>query len=1035
PESEKAGLLDHETLPWRLMRLMRALEDDPRFARPAAFIAGQPLRRHQLANHLAPLFGQYMLHCPGLLAAWERNLPPESDETLWQALLWRALANETPWHDARLATAFLERAKAGALPAPMPGRRLFAFGFSTLAPVWCELLFTLAKHRDVHFFHFNPCRELWDQAKSMRKMLDDADESAWPFNNTLLGSLAGAAKPLYTTLLGDHMPEPETGVFDTRPPATLLAHVQRHIQDNTTPETPVALEADDSIQFHVCHSPLREVEVLHDLLLRLSRDRPEPGGVRVYAPDISVYTPHIRAVFGAAKPGEPGHIPHLLAESAPAREDPACVAFLELFDALESRFEASRVLALLLHPVIRARFGIADADLPVLDSLLVDSRLHWGVSPEHREAEGAPPEYIGTWRFALDRLLLGAVLPGAPTASVTLGQNARCLPLAQAAAHRGLVGRLADFVHALETARARCAAQRASEWVRLLGFLLDRFFDASQASGAFLAFRQKTAELGGLLRAARVEDTPFSHGLVRAHIAGLLNAAGADLRLAAGVVTFASLPPGPLPPARVNVLLGLEKGAWPRRHTPPHFDLLARAPQKIRGFVDPRGRDRLAFLHFIMASREKMILSWRGLSGEDNTPLPPALVVTELRDHIAQNFIIAGGKTPEVSHPPHPFSPRVFEPGNRVPSFSGQNFEIANAIRDFVPGKNSRPAQKTQGASLWQVPPLATPNDLVSFFQDPAKFYLTRHVGLWLDGRAAAQPGDEEPFEFSSELEKYGVKEDLLGLASRDASLRGDALRDYVLASGMLVPNVSAGMDLLDTTRRLLEKILEITRGARPQNTRVRVEALPCGLCVEGALGPHYPEIPALVLARPASEIKPKDVLRAHVSHLCACAGGLALTTHCVAASGGAGGQIFHRTFAPVPVDGARAGLDALAPFFIRHQTSPLFFTPDFFKIFCANCETAHDVISRNWRQLAPDDEYAADEKKRVFYPNPWVLRAFGDAPPDTGSDAWREFENLCEILRRDLVETLEGETLSSRTVFVDVTTRGGSTESRPPTA
>ena len=59
------------------------------------------------------------------------------------------------------------------------------------------------------------------------------------------------------------------------------------------------IEADDSIQVHSCHSPMREVEVLQDRLLSLFEADATllPKDILIMTPDIATYSPFIQAVF------------------------------------------------------------------------------------------------------------------------------------------------------------------------------------------------------------------------------------------------------------------------------------------------------------------------------------------------------------------------------------------------------------------------------------------------------------------------------------------------------------------------------------------------------------------------------------------------------------------------------------------------------------------------------------------------------------------------------------------------------------------
>ncbi|STY60055.1 Exodeoxyribonuclease V gamma chain [Mannheimia haemolytica] len=65
------------------------------------------------------------------------------------------------------------------------------------------------------------------------------------------------------------------------------------------------LTADNSLQIHSCHSPMREVEVLHNQLLNLFEQDSTllPKDIIVMSPDINKYAPYIDAVFSRYNTG------------------------------------------------------------------------------------------------------------------------------------------------------------------------------------------------------------------------------------------------------------------------------------------------------------------------------------------------------------------------------------------------------------------------------------------------------------------------------------------------------------------------------------------------------------------------------------------------------------------------------------------------------------------------------------------------------------------------------------------------------------
>ena len=108
------------------------------------------------------------------------------------------------------------------------------------------------------------------------------------------------------------------------------------------------IQADDtSIVLSDCHTPLREVERLHDYLLNLFNENKAltPKDIIVMMPDVGTYSPYIEAVFGGAEGRR--FIPYALADLAIEQEKPVLSSFASLADLPYSRFGVSDILDLL----------------------------------------------------------------------------------------------------------------------------------------------------------------------------------------------------------------------------------------------------------------------------------------------------------------------------------------------------------------------------------------------------------------------------------------------------------------------------------------------------------------------------------------------------------------------------------------------------------------------------------------------------------------------------------------------------------------
>src|SRR6266446_1695340 len=120
-----------DVLTWRIMALLKELEESPRFAPLHTYCEdGNDFTRFALASSIADVFDQYLVYRPDWIRQWERG---EDDH--WQAELWRRLATSNTIHrvqlHAQLLTA-LQTASVGHIGLPA---RVSLIGIPTMPPL------------------------------------------------------------------------------------------------------------------------------------------------------------------------------------------------------------------------------------------------------------------------------------------------------------------------------------------------------------------------------------------------------------------------------------------------------------------------------------------------------------------------------------------------------------------------------------------------------------------------------------------------------------------------------------------------------------------------------------------------------------------------------------------------------------------------------------------------------------------------------------------------------------------------------------
>ncbi|HYU03502.1 MAG TPA: hypothetical protein VEL02_06635, partial [Jatrophihabitantaceae bacterium] len=133
-------------------------------------------------------------------------------------------------------------------------------------------------------------------------------------------------------------------------------------------------------------------------------------------------------------------------------------------DLAGSRVTASQVLDLAGAAPVRRRFRFTDDDLERLRDWVTSANARWGLDAQHRTAYGLGHVEQGTWRAALDRLLVGVAMeedgrwlgPALPLDDVDSGAI-------------DLAGRFAELVDRLDaTVRAMQHQHTVGEWATLL---------------------------------------------------------------------------------------------------------------------------------------------------------------------------------------------------------------------------------------------------------------------------------------------------------------------------------------------------------------------------------------------------------------------------------------------------------------------------------------------------------------------------------------------------------------------------------------
>jgi exodeoxyribonuclease V gamma subunit len=939
-EIPETSPLDKTPLTWRLMRLLPMVIGQPTFEPLARFLGDDAdmRKRYQLAQRLADLYDQYQVYRADWLEDWAngafqirsargemRSLP---EGNCWQAALWQALLEDVGAEGMAQSRAGVHQRymdvimDVEAAPSNLP-ERVIVFGISSLPAQALHALAGLARFTQVLLCVHNPCRHHWadivaDKDLLRREYRRQQRKAGMPAQMDI-ESLHQHAHPLlaawgkqgrdYISLLDEFdKPDSYRGAFsdgkidlysdDDTP--TLLSQLQndilelRPLQETRERWPEVDPVEDNSIRFHIAHSPQREVEILHDQLLQRFSATPRlrPRDVIVMVPDINAYAPSIRAVFGQVPRDDARHIPFTLNDQGQRGRDPLLIALEHLLQLPDSRFAVGEILDLLDVPALRARFGIAEQSLATLHGWIEGAGIRWGLDAGQRTTLGLPGGMEqNSWRFGLRRMLLGyAVGGGAGFDGIEPYDEVGGLDAALVGPLYALIDRLDHWYQALATPAS------PQVWGERLQQLLADFFLAQDEHAEYLLIQLDELRDQWLQTCERValnEALPLT--VVReAWLAGL-DQGSLNQRFLAGSVNFCTLMPMRAIPFDVVCLLGMNDGDYPRAQPPLDFDLMA--VDYRPGDRSRREDDRYLLLEAVLSARHQLYISWVGRSIRDNTERPPSVLVGQLRDHLASGWRLAGVEHNDhhlvealtLEHPLQPFSARYFEAGNPDVFSYAREWQRVHETASAPTPQQALPAHTLDAPIGLEV--------LANFLRNPVKHFYTQRLKVYFEDVQGALE-EAEPFTLDG-LQHYGLSKHLLEAAVQgeasdlEAMLHTEALR--LQAAGRL-PMAGFGAllqaeliaplpDLVSRYQGLLSRWPQRVHSALPLYFQAH------GVEVDGWLGGvHEGEGGSLLsVTLVANAIATRGrrkwtrLIDSWVQHLVACAEGLPLHTAIVA--------------------------------------------------------------------------------------------------------------------------------------------------------
>lgn len=626
----------------------------------------------ELCEQLARVFDTYTLDRPQWHEFWVYNQSESAfgpstmrteneapSDLRWQPDLWRRVharlgnAVASPVELLR-AISSASDAQRDAFRREMPALHLF--GVVHFAPRQVALIQELRTIIPVNIYTPSPTSAWWSDVR--------ASEAEASGVSPLLTKFGGHAKFLHDVIIELADGGEIKDLHNVPGNDSILHHVQRAVlmPDERTLQPYTPRPDDCSIAFHRSHGPLRQVEVLHDLILDYIANDPtlEPADFTVLCPKLDVFAPVIEAVFKSQFP----RIPLRIEDASLASTNQVAKAAVQLLELVDKRPSPLDMLELLTNDTIRARFEIEEDHLETLTRWMKDLDVRWGWNVDARAAAGRPGDTVSSWEHALRRLALGVLMSsehdGAP--SIVQGH----IPYgAVATGDVALAGRFVRFVRevfafidafegdqsiagwstwligeaALNRADGTGGASTANAVLRddQRGALARMVKTDAGAAFTMDAVYQKIAELPRLAATTGMLDDTIDADAFRAWVVRQLQSDATRILSSSNAVSFARLTASRFASAKVTILLGMDDGSFPRPAQLPSWDLRQHFPQK--NDRSDRLEDIYSILQAFLTTSHSFAVIWQGTDPSTNASVPPALPILEFERLLGEHLV------------------------------------------------------------------------------------------------------------------------------------------------------------------------------------------------------------------------------------------------------------------------------------------------------------------------------------------------------------------------------------------------------------
>lgn len=663
-------------------------------------------------------------------------------------------------------------------------KQIIIFTMQQLPPSEFEDLQRLSELVPVTLLHFNPSEQFWADIVDknwliQQQLIDPNTVYLKEYGHTLLSRFGKQSREMFAMLAnlsGNEYDKIEwIDDFYPTPQKTLLASLQNDIlmlDENKTKNKIQKMlnlnkseqhqfaeqeqqkqnqgfyinlsDFDTSVAIHVCHSTVRQLEVLRSLIVSWLNYTDKPSDyqptvaekrtvadILVLLPDLEAQRNAIEAIFpkgvGADGFELPAKITGVVAKDV-SQLWQAVTGYYTLLNQTNARFNRVAVFDWLMLPKLYESFGLNFEQMRRACELLNEAGFVRGFDEKNlkESLNKYDDDYRYTFAYALERLVAGLLMPNAKKARFGdfINQNGDVeyiMPLPTVKmADKSIIAVLCQIYETLHKKRdIGKQSKSVEEWLIEIESLMHARFAIFNQSNAWLAIFSAQNALKQSLQASQnvqsisattIYQLPLKLNFILQSISQQIQKQQVSAE-PTGMITFARIGAVRSLPYKLIVMLNLNLNEFPQREHKNRYNLM-QADLPKRGDRFREDDDLGAFLDAILCAKEACWLFYNGKSHTDAYEYLPASPVQELLDFLVNNAQKSQQSIGEpllpylvTEHFALPFDKNYFEISATPYDFSYQKAQI------FPPAYqwynlydklyNNQKSQSTEKVALW----------------------------------------------------------------------------------------------------------------------------------------------------------------------------------------------------------------------------------------------------------------------------------------------------------------------------------------------